>query len=118
MWLLPYRKLQKILEKRFPRPAPAPGTPLQPEKRFTAKKMSAAVRAVSPYVPSATCLAQALTLRALLSREGLCSNLAIGVARDDESEITAHAWLEVDGTAVIGGEQRNNYTRLKMQDWE
>jgi hypothetical protein len=114
MWLLPFRTLQRILERLFPYPVTATWQSLSPEKVTSAKKFSWAVRAVSWYVPSATCLAQALTLKALLAREGISSNLAIGVARGDESGIAAHAWLEIDGTVIIGGEERDRFTRLKM----
>jgi Transglutaminase-like superfamily len=116
MWLVPFRTLQQTLGKLFPSPATATGQPLSPEKVLSAKKTAWAVRAVSRYVPAATCLAQALTLRALLSREGIPSDLAIGVARGDESGIAAHAWLEIDGTAIIGGEERDRFTRLKTQE--
>lgn len=74
---------------------------------------SSAVCAASPYVPSATCLTQALTLRALLARAGIPSALAIGVARGDASGIAAHAWLEVDGEVVIGEGGMERYTRLE-----
>jgi len=116
MWLMPFRTLQKSLDRLFPCPVTATRESLSPEKVLLAKKGAWAVRAVSRYVPSATCLAQALTLQALLSREGICSDLAIGVARGDESGIAAHAWLEVDGSVIIGGEERDRYTRMKMQE--
>jgi len=106
LWILPFRTLQRILEKTFPAPVETnPDAP--PSEPF-----SRAVHAVSGYVPSATCLAQALTLRAQLAREGICSDLAIGVARDDVSGIAAHAWLEVDGKVVIGGGGMERYTRM------
>jgi len=38
------------------------------------------------------------------------------VARGDESGIAAHAWLEIDGIVIIGGEERDRYTRMKMQE--
>jgi len=110
LWLLPFRTLQKTLEKWFHRPATSHEPSLSPEK------VSWAVSAVSPYVPSATCLAQALTLQALLSQEGIHSDLGIGVARDDASGIIAHAWLEIDGKVIIGGQERDRYTRLKRQE--
>lgn len=114
MWLVPFRTLQKMLGKLFPCPVTTHGQSLSPEKIVLAKKVSWAVRVVSRFIPSATCLAQALALQTLLSREGIHSDLAIGVARGDESGIAAHAWLEVDGTVMIGGEERNRFTRLKM----
>ena len=114
MWLLPFRTLQRILARLFPNPVIATWQSLSPEKVQSVKKFSWAVRAVSWYIPSATCLAQALTLKALLARQGILSDLAIGVARGDESGIAAHAWLEIEGTVIIGGEECDRYTRLKM----
>ena len=110
LWMLPFRTLQKILERLFHYPVTSNWQSLSPEK------VSWAVSTVSWYVPSSTCLAQALTLQALLSREGIHSDLAIGVARDDVTGITAHAWLEIDGTVIIGGQERDRYTRLKRQE--
>ena len=110
LWLLPFRTLQRTLERLFQHPVTSDSRSPSPEK------VSWAVSAVSPYVPAATCLAQALTLQALLSREGIHSDLAIGVARDDTTGITAHAWLEIDGTVIIGGQERDRYTQLMRQE--
>ena len=74
------------------------------------------VNAVRLYVSSAICLAKALTLRALLSREGIHSDLAIGGARGDKSRIAAHAWLEIDDTVISGGEEWDGFTQLKRQE--
>lgn len=113
LWLLPFKTLQKTLEALFPPPviSEAQATvPVVPET------ISWAVRAASPYVPSATCLTQALTLRALLAREGISSKLEIGVTHDDEAGFAAHAWLEAGGRVVIGGERLDRYTRLERQE--
>lgn len=113
LWLLPFRTLQKTLETLFPPPVTSDAeaaTPVAPET------ISRAVRAASPYVPSATCLTQALTLRALLSRVGIPSELEIGVTRDDEEGFAAHAWLEAGGRVVIGGERLDRYTRLERRE--
>ena len=110
LWLLPFRTLRRTLANLFQSPVTINRQSPSPEK------VSWAVSAVSRYVPSATCLAQALTLQALLSQEGIHSDLALGVARDDATGITAHAWLEIDGTVIIGAQERDRYTRLKMQE--
>ena len=110
LWLLPFRTLQRTLANLFQSPVTINRQSPSPEK------VSWAVSAVSRYVPSATCLAQALTLQALLSQEGIHSDLALGVARDDATGITAHAWLEIDGTVIIGGQERDRYTRLMKQE--
>ena len=110
LWLLPFRTLQLMLERLLRAPVGYNKQSPSPEK------VSWAVSAVSRYVPAATCLTQALTLQALLSRGGIHSALSIGVARDDTSRLIAHAWLEVDGAIVIGGQDRDRYTRLKRQE--
>lgn len=45
------------------------------------------------------CLPQALALRWLLTREGISSQVIIGV-RKDNAALEAHAWVELDGKAL------------------
>ena len=59
------------------------------------------VRRCSRYVPSASCLTQALAAKTVLKRYGQPSTLRIGVAPSD-SAIEAHAWVEIDGRIVLG----------------
>jgi len=49
-----------------------------------------------------TCLSQSLTLRRMLSRKGIASELRIGTLKTNAG-YHAHAWLEVNGR-VIGNE--------------
>lgn len=59
------------------------------------------VRRCSRYVPSASCLTQAVAAKTVLKRYGQPSMLKIGVAPID-STIEAHAWVEIDGRIVLG----------------
>lgn len=59
------------------------------------------VRKCSRYVPSASCLTQALAARTILKGYGQPSTLRIGVAPID-STIEAHAWVEIEGKIVLG----------------
>lgn len=70
--------------------------------RHSAARIGSAVTGVSRYVPGASCLTQALAARLLLAAEGHQSTLRIGMARID-GRLQAHAWLESDGTIVVGG---------------
>jgi hypothetical protein len=110
MWVLPFRVLQRSLQQFFPCPT---NTILSPAQKLSANHVSLAVKSVSRYVPSATCLAQALAVQSLLSRGGIHSDLVLGVARDDASRIAAHAWVEIEGIVIIGGLETDRYTRLK-----
>jgi hypothetical protein len=61
------------------------------------------VRAVSSYVPRATCLTQALAGQVLLNHYGYCAHVHVGVTKaEGNGGFQAHAWLESDGTVVIG----------------
>jgi hypothetical protein len=113
LWLLPYKILQRCLETLFPSPVTYDAQEAAPAALET---IPWAVRAASAYVPSATCLTQALTLRTLLAQEGIPSKMEIGVTRDDEAGFAAHAWLEAGGRVVIGGERLDRYTRLERRE--
>jgi Transglutaminase-like superfamily len=61
------------------------------------------VTVASQNIPGATCLTQALVTQVLLSRRGHPASLCIGVARSEAGEFLAHAWVECQGSVVIGG---------------
>ena len=71
-----------------------------------------AVRVVNFHIPGSMCLVQALASQAMLLKQGVPSCLCIGVAKGHESFIEAHAWLEVEGKAVIGEQEPDRFTRL------
>ena len=72
-----------------------------------------AVEAIGRRIPSVgTCLTQALAAYVLLGRRGHHSNLRIGVTRDPKGTFVAHAWLEKDGTVLIGGDWSDKYTPM------
>ena len=108
LWLLPsptilkgVRRLSAVRarETRSPRPS--------------VERLTWAVEAVSRRIPKATCLTQALSAQLLLRQFGYDSRLCLGVARSPRGEFRAHAWLEHDGSIVIGGaEAAAVFTRL------
>lgn len=71
-----------------------------------------AVEVVSRRSPGSTCLVQALAAQLLLARYGHPSLLQIGVARPDQGMLKAHAWLEHEGTVLIGDLNLHEYTRM------
>jgi hypothetical protein len=61
------------------------------------------------------CLVQALAARRWLASRAIGSQLCIGVRRPGDLQLDAHAWLEVDGTVVTGGDI-SGYTPLFMPE--
>lgn len=52
----------------------------------------------------AKCLARALTVQTLMKQQGYDPVLKIGVIKNSTEEFKAHAWIEHQGTVVIGGD--------------
>ncbi len=73
-----------------------------------------AVRAIARrFLGDKPCLTQALALKWILARAGKKTTLKIGVNKNLDNALEAHAWLELDGEIIIGG--RNSpvfYTTL------
>ncbi|MEM1125518.1 MAG: lasso peptide biosynthesis B2 protein [Bacteroidota bacterium] len=63
------------------------------------------------------CLTQALALQILLRRRAIPSTLRIGVKRDEQGGLAAHAWLEREERVLIGGaDSPKQYALLQSPD--
>lgn len=71
-----------------------------------------AVTAAAKRIPGTKCLPWALALRGLLAQASIDSELRIGVARDADEAIKAHAWVECDGSSLSWGEPVDGYSVL------
>lgn len=66
-------------------------------------KVSRTIKRTSTYLPFKNkCLVDAIVAKKLLKKLGCESTLYLGVGRDDERKIIAHAWLDCYGTIVTG----------------
>lgn len=72
--------------------------------RQNAKRIAWAISIAGQYIPGSKCLAQAIAGRSLLARYGFAGTIHIGVAKNPTHWLSAHAWVEVEGQAVIGGD--------------
>ena len=77
----------------------APTEPLLHDLREVAWSVSAASR----YVPTATCLTQALAGSWLLARRGRTGEVRLSLPVSDSTEFRPHAWLISEGMIVLGG---------------
>ncbi|WP_414575295.1 lasso peptide biosynthesis B2 protein [Anabaena sp. CCY 9402-a] len=97
LWLLSFKTLHQLL-LRLSNTKPK----CQRKYHISIDKIIWAVEVSSHYMPGVKCLARALTCQVFMSRHGYTSNLCIGVAKGQEGELKAHAWLENQGQVVIG----------------
>lgn len=93
IWFLPFKTARRLL---------APGSGGAPTSSLTPDRINWAVGVARRFVPSATCLPQALAVEALLARGGHPAELQIGVRKTDAGEFEAHAWVESGGRIVVG----------------
>ncbi len=109
LWLLPFKWIRSVLSRIAGRQSERPGA----DPEFP-QKVSWAVTAVSRFTPGAgNCLVQALAANFLLKRRGYRSHLRIGVVKDEDGKLDAHAWVECDDRTVIGGAGIERYEPLK-----
>jgi hypothetical protein len=97
LWLFPFKQLNEWLS-RFDKTVSGN----EPPNWVIVNNTARSIRACSRYVPSASCLTQALATRTLLRLRGQNSTLKIGVDKDENGKFMAHAWLEIDGKIIIG----------------
>ncbi len=63
------------------------------------------------YLPfNCKCLVQAMAGKAMLRLRRICSTVYLGVAKDEEDNLIAHAWVRVGEMHVTGGRGRKKYT--------
>lgn len=94
LWTLPFKRVLSWV-RRGSYKASSPDMPVS--------KIIWAVLVSSRLVPRASCLTQALSAQLMLVRCGFQSDLRIGVARDAQGVLEAHAWLEREGQVILGG---------------
>lgn len=68
----------------------------------TVGRIQRAIARASHRLEGCTCLVQALAAWLMFRRRGVESRLHLGVDNSD-GRFAAHAWLEVNGTVVVGG---------------
>ena len=82
------------------------------DESLSADRIVWAVRSAARFVPGSTCLVQALAAQALLMRYGYRTLLTIGVAKNENNRLGAHAWVTCEDEVLIGGHEAANYTAL------
>jgi Transglutaminase-like superfamily len=100
LWFVPFSRLRAVADR-----VTQGGGPADP------RRIAWAVEAIARRIPRASCLTQALAADAMLRRSGRLPDLHIGVAREG-SAFEAHAWLELDGTVLVGNHDLHRYTLL------
>ena len=63
------------------------------------------IKVAGALIPKATCLPQALAAQFMLVQNAYPVELKIGITRNDDGILKAHAWVTSEGGILIGGVQ-------------
>ncbi len=109
--LFPFRTVQRLLA----------GSSKRPVRRRTdpttyPQSIAWAVRAAGRWLlGEKPCLPQALVVHWLLKRRGYTPALHIGVTKDTQGQLLAHAWVEHEAEIITGG---RSSTAIYTPLWE
>lgn len=115
LYLTSYKTLRGTLSR-----ISKPSAEVEPLDYAATDSVLWAVKAASKRMPwASTCLTRGLAGQVMLGRMGKQTRLHIGVARDTENALKAHAWLEADGKVIIGADgDVSEFTQLVPHEIE
>jgi hypothetical protein len=80
-----------------------------------ARRIAWAVEIAAWQTPwESACLTQAITGKFLLKQHGLETRLFLGMKRDPQGELSAHAWLKAGNVIIIGANGHETFTVLSV----
>ncbi|ABG33312.1 lasso peptide biosynthesis B2 protein [Roseobacter denitrificans] len=98
LWVTRYQRIRAALVR------PCPDDP-QLERRATVARVTHAVARIARFIPDASCLTQTISCQAILSWKGIPSTITMGLKKEDETTLKAHAWLTWNGQVVLEGNE-------------
>lgn len=105
LWCVPFRWIKPMLKARWGKQTHPPSEPVVTLGRI--------IRKVAHRAPwRTTCLVQALAGKIMLARHGFRSFVFIGVAKDRDQQVAAHAWLKCGDIYVTGGAERAQFNAV------
>jgi transglutaminase superfamily protein len=77
------------------------------------KRIARAIRRTSRHTPwDSNCLSQALTAKRMLHRRRINCTLYLGLAKDDDDHLQAHAWVRSGSFILTGGRGSGRYAAV------
>lgn len=111
--LLPYKTILHIFDRLSERSDERPAF-TEDDYRYAEQVVFLTRAGGRRILGSRPCLPQALVVECLLKRRGFDASLHIGVTKDANDELLAHAWVENEGAIVIGGRlSSRRYSRIR-----
>ena len=107
IWIFPFPQVQKRVQEMG---SSTLRKDSKPDHDVPMHRIRFMIQMAARYVPSSTCLVQALAGYILFSKYGYTTLIKIGVLNED-GQFEAHAWLE-RGDEVVLGESEKDYKTI------
>jgi hypothetical protein len=103
---VPFRLIAPLLGKHM---AESPQR-IAPSHRDHVERISWAVKTASRHVPwESKCLTRAMAAKGMFRLRGIQSTIYLGLAKDGEENLTAHAWLRCAEVTVVGTRGKDQF---------
>lgn len=105
--LIPFKKLNKYMGKLNEESTNC----ININNYRIAKQVGVAILTISRFTPwESKCLVQALTAQKMMKKRKISTTLYLGVKKDDENQLIAHAWIRCGTFYITGGAIRQRYS--------
>jgi len=109
LWVLPFHVLRRLMAKL----TYSVNDSHEVDQAAVARAVWAVLTAGRHMPWAITCLTRATAAQVLLGRLGEPTHLRLGVAKDEQGQLRAHAWLESGDEIIIGDEgDLSDFTKL------
>lgn len=103
---VPFNKLRKYMGKYKTESAEE----VTESEYYNAEKISFIVNKAALFTPwESKCLVKALTAQKLLKEEGISTTVYLGIKKDENMKMIAHAWTRCGKFIVTGGECKEGF---------
>ncbi|MEP0962810.1 MAG: lasso peptide biosynthesis B2 protein [Roseobacter sp.] len=109
LWVTRYQRIRSALVR------PCAVNP-QEDRRATVARITHSVSRIARFIPDASCLTQTISCQALLSWKGIPSTITMGLKKDGETGMKAHAWLTWNSQVVLEGDEGTLVDFSKIHD--
>ena len=107
--LLPF----KYIKTRLGEPKMESSNELSDDEIEMARQIRQLVLKVCNHTPwQSKCLVRAILTQHLLSKRNISSTLYLGVSKNENGKMQAHAWLRCGPVVIMGGENKNDFIEV------
>lgn len=86
---------------------------LNPEEKAYLTRLQKNMRRLKRNLPwNVKCFEEVIAAKKLLEKKDIKSTLYLGVARNEENKLIAHAWLKTDNRIVFGQNVHHRFTSV------